>query len=182
MKHYEPLVRDCLQLDPSVRPSMLEVDVLLSGTCFDHEHRTSADWNRALVEAPGASTSNQHSQVSTSRDEKQDDEASHGEELHSATLHQGFAPTPLQTQATVVLSALMCCNFEMPEAGFCCATHLAVKTAQEVLKTLERKPCTSGWASPAGQCIACGALEPDLDSYDQNPHCSCCGGQLQAQM
>jgi len=48
-KCYEPLVCACTHVDPSVRPSMLKVNMLLSGTWSQHERRTRADWHDALV-------------------------------------------------------------------------------------------------------------------------------------
>jgi len=47
-RHYQRLVCACTRFDPSDRPSMLKVNVLLSGSYVDHEQMTSVDWLYAL--------------------------------------------------------------------------------------------------------------------------------------
>jgi len=179
---YEPLVRACTQSDPSSRPMMLKVYLVLSGAHDDHAQKNTADWHDAL-EATHRTLSSQRPQLGAQNEHViAQDRHVDGQEGTLKNLQCGYLPTPAQTTAQILMSGLMSCNFAVPNEGFCCARHLAAKCSVNILQILRDTPCHADWPAAGAQCLKCGALvlpaaqmRQTISISSGRPSCDYCG-------
>jgi len=150
-----------------LRPTISMVYLTLSGTGVKHARNTCDDLHDVLGTVQTLSTSSRE-QVTTQ--EPQFD----GQESAVETLHRGYLPTPRETTAAIMMMCMISCNFDVPNDGFCCARHLAVKCSQEILQELSSTPCHAHWPVPTGQCSQCGAM-----AQEASDSCDWCGAGIE---
>jgi len=168
---YASLISACSEEDPSLRPTMTHVHLLVAETSPENKQTGKADWSFALEEAR-----NKVSQQCVARNTEPQErhKENDGNQVEHLLMHKGFQATPKSSLMRAIVAEMMHWNLEMPPTP-CCSFHQAVKCAREVCLLLSACCCRSDCAQPpCGQCKECQGLVLN----DQEKICNSCNGSV----
>jgi len=185
-QQYETVVEACTQVQPSSRPCMETVCLLVSQDAEEQEARRVPHVCDVVMQVRNAQLSQEglrSNQLHETCEGVPDEEVCRPGSA-AIMLHPRFQPTPVSTQARMLLADMLHWNFKVQRRDSCCLFHAAVQQLSSVKQKLEKMSCRGTWCveDPCGQCSICKALAFD-DSrsslHDALPTCMLCGEPVQ---
>merc|ERR1712150_229880 len=168
----KPLVDDCLQLDPLLRPPMTQVYEALAVVAGQHSElaRLRLEWT-ASDQLRAWTGSAVHECLSAApvqcRSRKVKHERRANEEqaaqITSTTRYvvMGRMPSTEEGMMTSLFNSMLQWNFALSESP-CCLFHAAVAECIRVCEKLQALECQEAYMPKAhGQCLTCGLLLDD---------------------